>query len=440
MSYARWATKEEVVNATTKISKGDIPKSGIEVMYDDDHLYIDSSDFHNMIIGVTGSGKTQVTVLPHLYTSIMAEDSFIVNDPRGEIYEKMGGLAKEKGYSIKVLNFADTSKGNNFNPLYLPYQLYKNGNIDAAIEMLEDVGYYIVCDSHKTDADPFWENSAINLFTGIALYLFEKAKPEEINLNSIVSLGTSIDEFSNKINEMDKNSLVYSTLAPVITAPDETRNSIVSVFLQKARLITSRESVSKILCNDNMNLENIKKEKTAIFVISDGRYSNIILPTLINEVCKIVDVNKDTERRLNILLDEFDSYKPIKDFNNMLSIARSLRIRFNIYIQSILELEYVYGKKEAEFIRMCFGNIYYLLANDTETLDLVSNLCGKFSENEMLVTKEDLKTLKTFEAIILKIRMYPIKTKLLPYYEMGIENINAPEIKPLEYNNIVIYK
>ena len=440
MSYARWATKEEVVNATTKLSKGDIPKSGIEVMYDDDSLYVDSSDIHNMIIGATGSGKTQITVLPHIYTSIMAEDSFIVNDPRGEIYEMMGGLAKEKGYKINVLNFVDTAKGNNFNPLYLPYQMYKKGNIDAAIEMLEDVGYYIVCDSHKTDADPFWENSACNLFTGIALYLFEKAKPEEININSIVSLGTSIDEFANEVKEMDKNSLVYSTLAPVINAPNETRNSIAAVFLQKARLITSRESVSKVLCNYNMDLENIKKEKTAIFVIGDGKYSNIVLPMLINETCKLIDVNRDTERRLNILLDDFDSYKPIKDFNNLLTISRSLKIRFNIYIKSILELEYVYGKKEAEFIRMCFGNIFYLMANDIETLDLVSNLCGRLSENEMLVTKEDLKTLKPFEAIILKIRMYPIKTKLLPYFELGIEKLAAPAIQDLEYNNIVIYK
>ncbi len=440
MSYARWATKEEVVEATTKLTKGDISKSGIQVMYDEDSLYVDSREIHNLIIGSTGSGKTQTTVLPQLYTSIMANDSFIVNDPRGEIYEKMSGLANQNGYKINVLNFQDPSKGNNFNPLHLPYKLYKSGNIDAAIEMLEDIGYYIICEDHKTDADPFWENSATTLFTGLALYLFEKANAEAINLNSIVSLSTKIEEVVKEVKEMDKNSLIYSTLAAIVNAPKETFTSIVAVFIQKARLITSRESISKILCNDNMDLENIKKDKTAIFVIGDGRYSNVIFPMLINEVFKMIDINNYKERRLNIILDEFDSYKPIKNFNNMLSVSRSLNIRFNIFIQSILELEYVYGKKEAEFIKMCFGNIYYLLANDYETLDYISNLCGRSSENEMLVTREDLKTLKPFEVIIIKIRMYPIKTKLLPYFELKIEDIAPLEMKNLEYTNIVIYK
>ena len=41
MSYARWASKEEIVVHTTKITKNsDIKKSGMEVMYDEDNIYI----------------------------------------------------------------------------------------------------------------------------------------------------------------------------------------------------------------------------------------------------------------------------------------------------------------------------------------------------------------------------------------------------------------
>ena len=160
---------------------------------------------------------------------------------------------------------------------------------------------------------------------------------------------------------------------------------------------------------------------------------------LLNEVCKISDINKD-KKKLNIILDEFNTYKPIRNFNNILTVSRSINIRFNIYIQSILELEYVYGKKEAGFIRMCFANIIYLLANDAETLEFISTSCGRASESQMLVTKEDLKILRPFEAIILKNRMYPIKTKLLPYFELKIETIAPPEIPNLEYTNVVIFK
>ena len=439
MSYARWATKDEILNSSTKITWGDISKSGIQLMYDDDSMYIDGSEIHNLIIGATGSGKTQTTVLPQIYLSIMSGESTIVNDPRGEIYALTAGLAKEQGFKINVIDFMDPSKGNNFNPLYLPYKLYKEGNIDAAIEMLEDVGYYIVCDSHKTDADPFWETSATNLFTGLALYLFEKARnADEVNLNSIVNMGNNIEEVSKEIQSMDKNSLIYTTLAAIINAPGETKGSIISVFQQKAGLITSRETISKLICNNNIDLENVK-DKTITYIIANGRCSDLIVPMLLNEVCKISDINKD-KKKLNIILDEFNTYKPIRNFNNILTVSRSINIRFNIYIQSILELEYVYGKKEAGFIRMCFANIIYLLANDAETLEFISSSCGRASESQMLVTKEDLKILRPFEAIILKNRMYPIKTKLLPYFELKIETIAPPEIPNLEYTNVVIFK
>ena len=70
---------------------------------------------------------------------------------------------------------------------------------------------------------------------------------------------------------------------------------------------------------------------------------------------------------------------------------------------------------------MLSGNIIYLLANDMETLQEISALCGQtLTENriEPLITKEELKLLNNFEAIILMPRIYPIKTKLLPDYKI----------------------
>ena len=37
-------------------------------------------------------------------------------------------------------------------------------------------------------------------------------------------------------------------------------------------------------------------------------------------------------------------------------------------------------------------------------------------------------------------RMYPIKTKLLPYYELHLEKKPPVELKPLEYSEVKVYK
>ncbi len=438
MSYGRWATKEEIMEHTTRITReDDVKKSGIAVMYDDDSIYVNDSEAHNLVIGGTGSGKTQSTIMPQIYLSIRAGESFIVNDHAGELFDAFSGIAKEAGYKIQVINFRDMTKGNNYNPLYIPYTLYKKDNIDDAIELVENVAYNLISDFNQTEADPFWENTASDLFTGLALYLFEKANIEEININSIVNLCYKLDDIKNEIT--DKSSIVYTLLAPVVDAPNETKGSIISVFKQKLAIITSRDSITKLMCNNNIDLDTVKTEKTAIFIISDGKFSSIIMPMILNQVYNIVRINNQKEGRLNIILDEFGTIKPIKNFLDILTYSRSIGIKLTIVVQSILHLENIYGVKNTEFIRMAVGNTIYLLANDIHTLETIAKECGRSDENTPLITIEELKVLNPFEAIIIVSRMYPIRTKILPYYQFGIESIKPIELEPLQYSEIKLY-
>ena len=440
MSYARWATKEEIEKATNKINHDStISKSGIPIMYDDNYLYINDNITHNLIIGGTGSGKTQATIMPQIYLSIKAGESFIVNDHAGELYETFSGMAKENDYKVQVINFRDMSVGNNYNPLYIPYSLYKKGNIDKSVELIENVGYNLISDFNQTNADPFWENMAINLFTGLTLYLFDKAKVDEININSVVNLINKVDEIKSEIKN-DALSIVNTYLSPIFGAPHDTYGSIIAVFKQKLAFVISRDALSKLLSNNNIDLENVKNEKTALFIISDSKFSSIIMPMILNQVYNLVDISPRNERRLNIILDEFGMIKPIKDFLNILTGSRSMNIRLTLVVQSILHLENVYGKKNTDFIKMSIGNIVFLLSSDIETLEMISKDCGRKDENSLLINVEELKVLGYFEAIILMHRMYPIKTKLLPYYEFNIPKIEPIKQTPLQYNEVKLYK
>lgn len=441
MSYARWATKDEILKHTTRVTiDGEIKKSGVTIMYDDDAAYIDDREVHNLVVGCTGSGKTQTTILPQLYLSIRAGESFIINDSRGEIFDRMSGMAKENGYNVQVLNFMDMSLGNNYNPLSFPYKLYKEGNIDLAVEEIENVGYYLMADTKKTDSDPFWEQSAIGLFTGLTFYLFEKAKEDEININSVTNLSSFAEDIRKELDNMDKSSIVYTYLSPILYAPKETCGSIISVFKQKMGLFTSREAVSKLLSNNNLDIEHIKSEKTAIFVIGDGKYSSLIFPMLLDQVYNLVKANNLNNGRLNIIVDEFENLKPIKNFVRILDNTRGLNVRLTIVIKSYLHLENCYGPVNSEFIKMAFGNVIFLLSNDIRTLDIISRDCGRVDNTNPLITVEELKVLQHFEAIVLINRMYPIRTKLLPYYELKIKDIAKVKLKPLEFNEVKIYK
>ena len=446
MSYARWATNDEIKSRVEGVNlETGVTKSGLPVAYDDKYLYIDKGEAHNLLIGSTGSGKTQAVILPLIKLSMLAKESIIVNDPKGELYEKTAESLKNNKYDVYVLDFDDARKGNGWNPLTLAFDCYKD-NKDKSLKIIEDLGYYLFTDENEKNTDPFWTNSTINYFTGLVLYLFDHAKEEEIHLGSVLNLSNEIGkkgkskEFLEGINISSK---AYVKLIGTLNAPPETRGSILSVFNQKIERYVCKENLENLLSYNDINLQDISNKPTAIFIVSGiNSYSNNLIPLLVNQIVDAISMINKNERRINILLDEFDSMIPIKDFGKILNYCRSLNIKITITIQSYIHLNNMYSKEETEILKMCFGNIIYLLSEDIYTLKEISNYCGMIDNKDTpLISIEDLKTLNPFEAIIIMPRTMPYKTKLLPDYKIdwgynsNIVDIPIRKFKELNYYN-----
>lgn len=447
MYYARWCKDNEMKSTLKKIDlKKEIITTGTPITYEGNDLYVANDSAHSLIIGATGSGKTQTTILPITKLSMLAGESVIINDTKGEIYEQTAANFKEKGYNIIVLNFDNPILGNSWNPFTLAYEFYQNDQQDKAISIIEDLGYYLFTDA-KENGDSFWTNSTIDFFTGLTLYLFEKAKQEEINLNSIYNLANSLTEdktIKEFLNKLDKNSILYYNLSGTLTSPIETRGGILATFNQKIKKYIGLNNLSEMLATSNFDLKTITNEKTAIFII-DGitTFGSTLIPLFINQSIISVDVFGDKTRKLNIILDEFDSMLPIKNFAKIINYSRGINIRFTVVIRSYMDLINMYGKESAEIIKTCFPILIYLLSSDIYTLEEISKMCGNCESNKQikpLITIEELKVMKTFEAIVIIPRMMPYKTKLLPDYKINW-NLEKKELSlPIrKENQIKIY-
>lgn len=447
MSYARWATKEEMVDKLDSVNLDTgVDKSGTPIAYDDHYLYIDSRESHNLIIGSTGSGKTQAIILPLVKLSMMAGESIIVNDPKGEIYERCAVALRKKGYKVYALDFDDAKYGNSWNPFHLPYQLYHNGEKDKAIKCLEDIAYYLFYDKNEASVDPFWTNSVMDYFTGITLYLFENAKSEEVHLESISLFSnylTKKDHTELFMEKIDPKSKIYLNVVGTLKAPIETRGSILAVFNQKIKKYISRELLSNMLSSSDFEIDSLSEEKTALFIVSGvSNYCNNLIPLFVNQVVDCIDLKGKSLKRFNILLDEFDSMVPIRDFSRMIEACRSMNVRISVTIRSYVHLCSMYSKEDAEILKMCFGNFIYLLSDDIYTLEEISKYCGVQMVDQKqvpLVTIEDLKMVRPFEGIVVMPRMMPYKTKFLPDYQIdwGMtfeeEEIPKRDVLPITY-------
>ena len=440
--YSRWAKKWEVKKQLVKIDpkayKADA--AGLAVINDGKNLWVDNGEAHNIIVGSTGSGKTQGVVFPMVYSLAKHGESMIITDPKGEIYEQTGVMLKERGYNIVILNFRNPQNGNSWNPMGLPYKLYKEGNTDKAIELLDDLALNILYEEKNGNADPFWEKSAADYFTGLALGLFEDATEEQINLNSM-NLMSSLGEerfggpnnnyIKEYFNSKDPSRPAYVNASGTVFSAEDTKQGVLSTFKQKIKLFSSRDNLSEMLSYSDFDMKEIGRQKTVVFmVVQDEKKTLHPLATIfIKQVYEtLIDVAQESggklPHRTNFILDEFANMPPLKDVTTMVTAARSRLIRFTFIIQNYAQLTQVYGKENAETIKgNC--NIMYLISSELQALEELSKLCGEKKSKEKdktastpLVTVSDLQRLQQYETISLRLRTMPFKTKLVQNYKM----------------------
>ena len=390
--YSSWAKKSDVKKQLVRID----PKAykaeaaGIVVINNGKELWVDNGEAHNIVVGSTGSGKTQAIVFPMAYSLAKHGESMIITDPKGEIYETTANMLKERGYNIVVLNFRNPQNGNSWNPMSLPYKLYKEGNTDKAIELLDDLALNILYEEKSGNADPFWEKSAADYFTGLALGLFEDGTEEQVNLNSI-NLMSSLGEerfggpnnnyIKEYFNSKDPAKPAYVNASGTVYSAEDTKQGIISQFKQKVKLFASRDNLSEMLSHSDFDMKEIGRQKTAVFmIVQDEKKTLHPLATIfIKQVYEtLIDVAQESGGKLpyrtNFILDEFANMPPLKDVTTMVTAARSRLIRFTFIIQNYAQLTQVYGKENAETIKgNC--NITYLISNELQALEELSKLC-----------------------------------------------------------------
>ena len=439
--YSRWAKEKEIKEELERveIKQNDASAAGVPLILNENEMWVDNSEYHSLVIGATGSGKTQTVILPLVHSLAKAKESMIITDPKGEIYEKTSNMLRARGYQILLLNFRDPQNGNAWNPMTLPYQMYKSGNQDKAIELLDDLALNILYDESNQNADPFWEKTSADYFSGVALGLFEDAKEEEININSI-SLATTVGEekfggstyIKEYFNAKDPASAAAINASSTIMAPNETKGSILSVFKQKVKLFASRDNLSEMLSHSDIDLESIGQKPTAVFIViqDEKKTYHSLVTILLKQIYEtLIGVAQEHGGKLpvrtNFLLDEFANMPPLKDVTTMITAARSRHIRFTMIIQNFAQLDQVYGKENAETIRGNCGNIIYLITTELKALEEISKMCGEVKSKKddktastPLVTVSDLQRMKQFEVIILRMRKQPFKTKFTPYFKL----------------------
>lgn len=413
---------------------------GFPLLYikDKQQLAVDASDNHTLVVGASGSKKTRALVLPAIKVLGYAGESMIINDPKGELYNRTAGELRDLGYSIVTVNLRDPSVGHAWNPLQIPYNYYKAGDMDKAAEFANDIANTLILGEIASD-DPFWGYSAYDCCLGLIMLLFKLCKEMDypdnaVNISNLLRLRRKL--FENGVNAKNSplwkwasmDELIAASLTGSVMTAQDTMRGILATLDQKLRALAIQPSLLEMLANSTFDIEKIGQRKTAVYLITPDEkttYSSIVAMFISQSYQHLIySATQNGGRlsiRVNYILDEFSSLPAIgSDFPSMISAARSRNIRYLICIQSKSQLVKRYKEEAATILSNC-TNWIVLFTRELELLREVSELCGQKKDRTPNVSVYDLQHLskEKDEALLLAGKAKPCLVNLLDIDHFG---------------------
>ncbi len=433
----RWATIDEVKASGTRVdlNADRYPAGGLPLLSNAREAWVDGEDTHTIIFGATGSKKTRLFCMPMLNIFAGAGESFVVTDPKGELYSKTSGFVRAKGYHTYVLNFRDIGMGDMWNPLALPYELWHSGDKEKATSMLNDFIRTINAPQMERTNDVFWPEMASSYALANLLLLMECGTKEEANVTSLSKLCATeaVDPLTRLSEHMAPSSIAKINYDGVLAAAEKTRQSILVSLYGMIRIFVTQKSLCGMLSGNTIDIASAGRRKTAVYIIVPDEKTtyHFLVTTFIKQAYELLISQAQKEKngrlpvRVNFVLDEFCNIPKIPDMPSMISAARSRNLRYFLVAQSKHQLVGRYGE-DADTIKGNCDNWVFLTSKELDLLNEISQLCGSIRLNEHysrpLISTSELQRLdkRKGESLIMHARQYPYITEIadIDDYEM----------------------
>lgn len=425
---AKWGTDKDFEPYTDPVKWNNIPLTATEWlrMTRPEHPKYDRNK-NILIVGGSGAGKTRGFVKPSL---MQMQCSYVVTDPKGTVLEEVGTMLargawelddkgnkvpkvgkngqtlktksgkviyKRTPYKIKVFNTINFAKSMHYNPF---------AYIHTEQDVLKFVNTLIANTKGEgaQSGEDFWVKAERLLFTAYVAYIVKYCKKSERNFVSLLAMIDASEtreedeDFENAIDlmfkdiefgneeegiEADPDSFAVRQYHKYKLAAGKTAKSILVSCGARLAPFDIKE-VREITAYDELNLGDIGRRKTALFVIiSDTDDSlnflvSIMYTQLFNLLCTIADDEYHGKLPVHVrcILDEFANIGQIPKFDKLIATIRSREISASIILQSKAQLKSIY-KDNAETIEGNCDTFLFLGGKEKSTLKDLSEVLGK---------------------------------------------------------------
>ena len=385
-----------------------------------------------LIVGGTGTGKSSVVLIPSLYSM---NGSFVIHDPSGELYFKSAGYLKQKGYDIKVLNFANPEKSSGYNPLE---RAKSSSDIQKVAAMLVETSM------GGKSKDPFWNTQSTALLT-MLITILKKQEPKYQNLYNVRQLLNRLGGNPESVDALfskDADEVLFAEYKSFIAYDEKVRSGVIATC-KAALQIFNDEMVAKVTSFDTLNLQDFRNRPTALYIqnsVADQKYYSVLTSLFFEQFFAFVlsRFPTGTEKDIFLLIDEASSLN-LPTLPLAIANVRKHRSGIMLLVQDFSQLIHHYGKNDGDAIKAnCFAKMYFT-GTSLETSKELEQTLGKYEyENDKkikvvrpLMTNDEIRTMKETQALLICGNRPPIMARLKPYYKRS-HYLKFSSIPPIE--------
>ena len=354
--------------------------------------------------------------------------------------------------------------------------LARNKIFDEMYEDLQDlVGGLVPITNEK---DQMWERGARSLVTAVCLAMLEDSENPALGMTkdkfNLFNINKALSNSDNEYEALKqyfegrgKLSQAYQLSRQVLSAPEQTMSSYMSVTLDKLTIFNDRGLCGLTSATD-LKADKLAFGKTAVFLkIPDEKDTRHALASLFvlstyKALIKIATPlpGQTLPRNVYFIMDEFGNMPKIDKFGQMITVGRSRKIWFNMVVQSFVQLTNVYGKETADIVIGNCGVKMFIGSNDTDTCKMFSEMCGNMTvtttstsgsargngdinvstntQVRPLIYPSELQRLNNQEStgnsIIVSFNSFPLKTKYTPSYKCPFYKFGPMDLTEIRSN------
>jgi type IV secretion system protein VirD4 len=323
----------------------------------------EDTDGHILIIGGAGSGKSSSIAIPSI--NAWQERIFAI-DIKGEL-------------SAATAN--KPSKRKIFNPMSLdtygfdPFYLLRES--DNPAQDAKEIALAIIQEPANAK-DPFWVKSAQNLLTAFLLHYNYEGQSFVETVTQI--LANPVAQHVKYVYEETKSEAALLYISQFVSMDNKTLSGIFAEVSSHIMIFGTDEHIKAALSKENnISPQDLEQGIDIFLSIPEDKLDQwkALFTLIVNQFLKHFERRPDNNAcPILFLLDEFARLGKIDTISTALTTLRSKKITIALIIQSLAQLDYLYGR---ELRRVILDNCNYkaiLGASDAETQEYFSRLVG----------------------------------------------------------------